>query len=74
MTSFSLSLFFFFNCSTSTTSSDSNSTMGVEVGCSLSFPNVGLVVEVVVDLGIEEVELRLGGEGVMLGVRRRAGG
>jgi len=74
VTSFSLSLFFFFNFFTSTTSSNSNSITGVEVSCSSSFPEAGLVVEVVVDLGTEEVELGLGGGGAMLGVRRRAGG
>lgn len=52
--------------SSSTTSSDSNSTTGVEVGCSLSFPEAGLVVEIVVDLDTEEVELELRGGGVML--------
>ena len=67
MTSFSLSLFFFFNCSTSTTSSDSNSITGVEVGCSSSFPKAGIMVEVMVDLGTEEVELELRGGRAMLG-------
>ena len=38
----------------------------MEVGCSLSFPEAGLVVEIVVDLGIEEVELELRGGGAML--------
>ena len=38
----------------------------MEVGCSLSFPEAGLVVEIVVDLGIKEVELELRGGGAML--------
>ena len=66
--------FLLFNCSTLVTSSDSNSTTGVEVGCSLSFLEASLVVEVVVDLGTKEVELRLGGGGAMLGARQIAGG
>ena len=43
-------------------------------GCSLSFPKWGIVVGVREDLGVEDVELRLGGGGAILGARRKAGG
>ena len=40
----------------------------------MSFLEVGIVVEVMVDLAIKEVELGLGGGGEVLGTRRRVGG
>lgn len=70
----SLSFFFFFSCPTSTTSFDSNSATGVGVGCSFFFSEVGIVAEVVVDLAIEEAELRSIGGGAVLGAVQRAGG
>ncbi|KAK7827956.1 putative ac transposase [Quercus suber] len=61
------------SCSTTTTSSSSNSITRVGVGCSFSFPEAGVVAEVVVDLGAKEAELELGGIAVVLRATRRAG-